>query len=79
MDLLKIRKTQVRQGVVSNKPLFARGGSDLRWFLNITMDKSERLGWFIWLSGKGDSMLFCPNTYITRQGKNINFRKKMRK
>ena len=32
-----------------NKSPIFRGGSDLGWSPNITMDKSERLGWHIWL------------------------------
>ena len=32
-----------------HKPSFSRGGSDLAWSPNITMDKSKRSGWLIGL------------------------------
>ena len=80
-NLSEIRKTQIRRVRSSIKvtTMFSLGGNDLRWSPNIIMDKSnKRLGLLI-LQGKIDSVLFSPYTHITRQGRNINFRKKVRK
>ena len=41
-----------KAGMVINeghKPQFSRRDSNLGWSPNITMDKGERLGWFVWL------------------------------
>ena len=41
-----------KTGMIINKGhklLFPKGGIDLEGTPNITMDKGERLGWYIWL------------------------------
>ena len=48
-----------------HKPSIPRG-SDFGWSLNITEDKSKKLGWLIALRGKRDSTLFNLYAHITR-------------
>ena len=49
-----------------HKPSFPRGGNDLGWSPNITIDNSKRSGWLIGLRGIQDSVLFSVYAHITR-------------